>query len=80
VPPQPLDRGADRVLVGDLAVDDRAERQGRLREALQDDGPTADRQLGRAHGRGADVQTDDVATHQFSLSDCCAAAQLAAGT
>ena len=50
--------GGDGVGVDDLAVADGALRQGHLAEPLERDAALAERQLGGAHARGPDVETD----------------------
>jgi hypothetical protein len=62
-PPQPSDRGGDGRRVDHLAVHDRAGRQAGLPEALEHDPAATDRQFGRAHRRGADVETGHVSGH-----------------
>ena len=65
-PPQRPDRRRDRDRVHHLAIDDRPGRQADLADADEHDVAAADRQLGRPHRGGADVETDDIARHLVS--------------
>ena len=62
VRPELLDGGGDGVGVDDLAVADGTLGQGHLAELLEGDLTLAERQLGGAHARGPDVETDGGST------------------